>query len=63
MAEPNYIKSIAPDVAKAIRAAVNPNHRLRRIIQFNAVPLAAGDVSSEEDLGGGLPPASNGDRL
>ena len=49
MADPNYIKMVAPNVAKAIRAAVNPNHRLSKVIQFNALPLAAGGFSSGED--------------
>jgi hypothetical protein len=32
---PNYLKTVAPNVAARIRAAVNTNHDLNRIIQFN----------------------------
>jgi hypothetical protein len=43
LADPNYIKTVAPKTAAAIRAAVNGNPRLNRTIQFNAAaPLAAG---------------------
>jgi hypothetical protein len=37
MADPNYLKSVAPNVAKAIRAAVNDHPTLSKIIQFNTV--------------------------
>lgn len=33
--DPNYIKTVAPNVAARIRAAVNPNPSLNTIIQFN----------------------------
>ena len=36
MADPNYLKTVAPETAAAIRAAVNENDQLRHIIQFNA---------------------------
>lgn len=32
---PNYLKTVAPNVAARIRAAVNTNHDLNQIIQFN----------------------------
>jgi hypothetical protein len=35
MKNPNYLKSVAPNVAARIRAAVNPNPNLNRMIQFN----------------------------
>lgn len=35
MADPNYIKSVAPKTAAAIREAVNANPRLSSHIQFN----------------------------
>ncbi|SDP16934.1 hypothetical protein [Phyllobacterium sp. OV277] len=35
MQNPNYLKTVAPNVAARIRAAVNPNPNLNRIIQFN----------------------------
>jgi 2,3-bisphosphoglycerate-independent phosphoglycerate mutase len=35
MQDPNYIKTVAPNVAARIRAAVNPNPNLKYIIQFN----------------------------
>lgn len=36
MADPNYLKTVAPNVAKRIREYVNTNPRLKDIIQFNA---------------------------
>jgi hypothetical protein len=42
MADPNYIKSVAPKTAAAIREAVNTNPRLNKYIQFNALPATAG---------------------
>ncbi len=41
MADPNYLKSVAPRTAAAIRAAVNPNPILRKFIQFNSIAAAA----------------------
>jgi len=43
MADPNYLKTEAPKTAAAIRAAVNANPEVSRIIQFNmgGSPLAA----------------------
>ncbi len=37
IADPNYIKTVAPDVAAAIRKAVNANPNSRKIIQFNGI--------------------------
>jgi len=37
LADPNYLKSVAPKTATAIRAAVNANPRLRNTIQFNSI--------------------------
>ena len=49
--DPNYIKTVAPRVAAAIRAAVNANPKLNKIIQFNSAiaPVAGGDVLSAPD--------------
>jgi hypothetical protein len=33
----NYIKTVAPETAKAIRAAVNAHPTLSRTIQFNTI--------------------------
>jgi hypothetical protein len=42
MHDPNYVKTVAPKTAEAIRAAVNRNPRLSRSIQFNTLgPLGA----------------------
>ncbi len=43
MADPNYIKTVAPKTAVAIRAAVNADPEVSRIVQFNmgGSPLAA----------------------
>jgi hypothetical protein len=35
LTDPNYMKTVAPRTAAAIRAAVNPNPRVNTIIQFN----------------------------
>jgi hypothetical protein len=35
MQDPNYLKTVAPNVATRIRAAVNPNPNLNKAIQFN----------------------------
>lgn len=37
LADPNYLKTVAPNAAKAIRAAVNPHPVLSKIIQFNGL--------------------------
>ena len=33
--DPNYLKTVAPNTAKAIRAAVNGHPKLSKILQFN----------------------------
>ncbi|WP_202549043.1 hypothetical protein, partial [Escherichia coli] len=35
MQNPNYLKTVAPNVAARIRAAVNPNPNINTVIQFN----------------------------
>jgi len=35
LTDPNYMKTVAPRTAAAIRAAVNPNPRVNTLIQFN----------------------------
>jgi len=45
MADPNYFKTVAPRTATRIRAAVNENLILRRVIQFNSL-LAAGLIGA-----------------
>ena len=54
MADPNYMKTVAPKVAAAIRKAVNGNPRLRDVIQFNslAVPLLGSMAPSVLARGG-----------
>lgn len=49
LADPNYIKATAPEVAVRIRQHVNQNPQLRSVIQFNAggVPLPAQPAQSE----------------
>jgi hypothetical protein len=50
--DPNYIKTVAPKAAAAIRAAVNNHPTLSKIIQFNAVPLATGAGAAAAVAGG-----------
>jgi hypothetical protein len=47
MADPNYLKTVAPRTAAAIRKFVNDNPRLNKIIQFNGVaaPVGAGAMN------------------
>lgn len=45
MANPNYFKTMAPKAAAKIRAVVNSNDRLKRVIQFNSL-LAAGLIGA-----------------
>jgi DNA-binding CsgD family transcriptional regulator len=42
MYDPNYIKTVAPEVAFMIRDHVNRSKSLRKTIQFNAVPTVVG---------------------
>jgi hypothetical protein len=46
MADPNYLKTVAPKTAAIIRAAVNSHPTLSKIIQFNAIaaPVAMGAI-------------------
>jgi hypothetical protein len=37
LTDPNYVKTVAPETAKAIRAAVNAHPTLSKIIQFNTI--------------------------
>jgi hypothetical protein len=50
MTDPNYLKTVAPKTAAAIRAAVNPHPTLSKIIQFNVVPLTAGGAAASYAL-------------
>ena len=48
MADPNYLKTVAPRTAAAIRAAVNSNPRLAPFIQFNSLAgLGLAGIASE----------------
>jgi hypothetical protein len=50
LTNPNYLKTVAPETAKAIRAAVNANSRLKDIIQFNGIAgLTAGAGAASGD--------------
>jgi hypothetical protein len=42
MADPNYLKSVAPKTAGAIRKAANEHEQVRRAIEFNAVGIPVG---------------------
>jgi hypothetical protein len=50
LADPNYLKTVAPRVAAAIRKAVNAHPELSRIIQFNSAlaTLGLADSGREE---------------
>jgi hypothetical protein len=54
MANPNFLKTVSPAVAKRIRDAVNGHPRLKGIIQFNSMAAAAAaggaGLSQEDDL-------------
>lgn len=53
MADPNYIKTTAPETAARIRQYVNGNDKLKQVIQFNAIgglgvlPFIAQDARSD----------------
>jgi hypothetical protein len=47
---PNYLKSIAPEVAKHIRLYVNAHPELSKIIQFNAIGGAGYLGATKKDL-------------
>jgi hypothetical protein len=66
MADPNYLKTVAPMTARTIRAAVNAHPRLSKIIQLNSLlggGLALGGLGGLGGYGGagglGSPPAPN----
>jgi hypothetical protein len=74
LTNPNYVKSIAPELAKQLRALINADRGLSKYIQFNALAptviggaTAARAASSDEDFEeilrkyGLLPPAALGD--
>ena len=42
MADPNYLKTVAPKIAAAIREAVNSHPALGKIIQYNAAMMGLG---------------------
>lgn len=53
LSDPNYIKSVAPETAKALRAAVNDNPRLNKIIHLNTndirgiAPIGLADILAQ----------------
>jgi hypothetical protein len=47
MADPNYLKTVAPKTAAAIREAVNSHAILSRIIQFNAMAGPVAIIGAE----------------
>ena len=49
MTDPNYLKTVAPDVAKRIRQYVNENPRIARVIQFNTNPGTAAVAAGLQD--------------
>lgn len=51
MADPNYIKTVAPNVAARIRATVNDNPSLRDTIQFNIGGIPGARLGREHEQG------------
>jgi hypothetical protein len=49
MADPNYLKTVAPKTAAAIREAVNSHPVLSRIIQFNTVAGPVAIIGADPD--------------
>jgi hypothetical protein len=46
MADPNYMKTMAPNTAAAIRESINAHPTLSKIIQFNTIAgLASGAIT------------------
>lgn len=45
-ADPNYLKTVAPEAAARIREYVNSHPWVSKIIQFNVIPLAAGAAAA-----------------
>jgi hypothetical protein len=60
MANPSYMKTVAPKTAAAIREAVNSHERLSQLIQFNALAggaalgLGGGQDQNAQDQANGL---------
>jgi hypothetical protein len=46
MADPNYLKTVAPKTAARIREYVNPNPKLNRTIQFNSIAAPAAGLAA-----------------
>lgn len=46
MADPNYLKTVAPKTAARIREYVNPNPRLNQTIQFNSIVAPAAGIAA-----------------
>jgi hypothetical protein len=49
LADPNYLKTVAPKTAARIREAVNTHPTLSKIIQFNAIAGTTGAAMPEAD--------------
>jgi len=53
MADPNYFKTMDPETAAKIRAAVNRSPHLKKVIQFNSLAagglIGAGSGNQDED--------------
>lgn len=54
MTNPNYLKTVAPRTAARIRAMVNANPYLSKIIQFNGIAAAPAisDIPQQQDTSG-----------
>ena len=57
MADPNYLKTVAPKTAETIRRAVNGHPRLSKIIQFNSIAgagiggaLLADELAQDQEI-------------
>jgi hypothetical protein len=55
LANPNYLKTVAPRTAAAIRAAVNSHPRLSKIVQFNSLAAAAAGTAMTSGQAGPAP--------
>src|SRR6266702_3217623 len=49
IADPNYLKTVAPKTAATIRKFVNDNPRLNKVIQFNSVAVPVGIDATNGD--------------
>jgi hypothetical protein len=47
MANPNYLKTVAPETAALIRSVVNTDPPLSKIIQFNTILLGLGAAGTQ----------------